>query len=278
MKHLIIVLIFTGFIGIAYAHHDGMVHTTPFYTTSNNTEATVEWEQASYGTKNGTGFAKVIVIDPDMNKIPNYHDVVYAFVFSDSYQEGIQLELYETEKNSGTFERKFGISEFRSAPSVLFVQQGDTATVRYWDTTPINGIEPIEITETTLIGNRGPPLERVLVSSLRVEDAELDIMKNPIILVDQQIEISMELENNLDRNQNFTYLVLVQDETKKADSLSWIAGSMTPLQSMTSSQSWTPSHPGKYYVTAFVWESVNNPTALSPPTEMEVIVKDEIYS
>jgi len=31
----------------------------------------VTWENASFMIKNGTGFAKIIVTDPDMNKFPH---------------------------------------------------------------------------------------------------------------------------------------------------------------------------------------------------------------
>ena len=66
----------------------------------------------------------------------------------------------------------------------------------------------------------------------------------------------------------------IQDEKKVTISLSWITGTMTPLQSFSTSQSWISSYPGTYTATLFVWESLDNPSALSPPLSLEITVKD----
>jgi hypothetical protein len=75
-------------------------------------------------------------------------------------------------------------------------------------------------------------------------------------------------------NQDFVYIVQIQDEKKFTVSLSWLTGKLTPMQSFSSAQSWTPQNSGKYSATVFVWESINNPTALSPPLSMDIIVKN----
>jgi len=43
-------------------------------------------------------------------------------------------------------------------------------------------------------------------------------------------------------------------------------------QSMSPALSWTPSDSGSYTATVFVWESVDNPTALSPTTSVSIDV------
>ncbi|MDE1764614.1 MAG: hypothetical protein KGH88_10300, partial [Thaumarchaeota archaeon] len=47
---------------------------------------------------------------------------------------------------------------------------------------------------------------------------------------------------------------------------------MLPSQTLTPSVSWTPTEAGKYTVQVFVWQSINNPNALSPPVSAELTI------
>ena len=91
-------------------------------------------------------------------------------------------------------------------------------------------------------------------------------------LVDTQVQITADLTNNQDKVQPFAYLVQIQDENGVTVSLSWITGSLEPGQFMNPSQSWTPTNPGKYTAQIFVWESVDNPDALSVPLMIKINV------
>ena len=236
----------------------------------------ISWEQLSYPLKNNTAVT-MQVTDLDMNKISNYNDTLKAFAYSDSYPEGIMLTLYETDKNSGIFERTFFISELRSAPNILYTREGDTITAKYIDATlpsPYLPSDELELLSTSIVGNRGPPLERVPASSFRIQNLQGDIIKTPTILVDKQIQLVADIENQQDREQDFAFFVQIQNDKKATISLSWITGTMRPLQSFSPSQSWIPQEPGTYTATLFVWESLDNPSALSPPLSLEIAVKD----
>lgn len=91
-------------------------------------------------------------------------------------------------------------------------------------------------------------------------------------LVDTQVQIAADLTNNQNRAQPFAYLVQIQNEDGVTVSLSWITGSLEPRQFMNPSQSWTPTNPGKYTAQIFVWESVDNPDALSVPLTIKINV------
>ena len=91
-------------------------------------------------------------------------------------------------------------------------------------------------------------------------------------LVDTQVQITADLTNNQDRAQSFAYLVQIQDESEVTVSLSWITGLLEPGQFMSPSQSWTPTSLGKYTAQIFVWESVDNPDALSVPLTVKINV------
>jgi hypothetical protein len=91
-------------------------------------------------------------------------------------------------------------------------------------------------------------------------------------LVDTQVQIAADLINNQNRAQPFAYLVQIQNEDGVTVSLSWVTGSLEPGQFMNPSQSWTPTNPGKYTAQIFVWESVDNPDALSVPLTIKINV------
>ena len=90
--------------------------------------------------------------------------------------------------------------------------------------------------------------------------------------VDEQIMIVSDIKNGQEIIQNFAYITQVTDENRVVVSLSWLTGQLSPKQAFSPAQSWTPSEPGTYKIEVFVWESIDNPEALSPPLSMIVNV------
>jgi len=231
----------------------------------------VQWLEASYPAS-GTGVVRVI--DPDMNLNPEAVDNYDVDVWSDSDAGGIDLTVTETNEATGIFEGTvfFTVTD-ESSGHRLRVAEGDTVTAEYEDNTlpdPYTTADELDVTATTLIGTLVPPLERVPASNLRTVDAfgnSLDAVS-----VDQQVQISADLANGQDREQAFAYLVQIQDGDGVTVSLAWISGTITSGQSFSPALSWIPTASGSYTATAFVWESVDNPTALSPPVSTTVSV------
>lgn len=95
--------------------------------------------------------------------------------------------------------------------------------------------------------------------------------------VDEQIMIMADISNNQDVHQNFAYITQVKNDQDIVISLSWLIGSLSPKQSFSPAQSWIPTFTGTYHIQVFVWESIDNPEALSPPLSMTVNV-DERFS
>ena len=95
-----------------------------------------------------------------------------------------------------------------------------------------------------------------------------------ILTVGNQIMITADISNSQNTQQPFAYLTQVKNENQVVVSLSWLTGSLSPRQSFSPAQSWTPTESGLYTVEIFVWESVDNPEALSPPLSMTVTVVD----
>ena len=232
----------------------------------------VQWLEASYPAS-GTGVVRVI--DPDMNLNPEAVDNFDVDVWSDSDAGGIDLTVTETNEATGIFEGTvfFTVAD-ESSGHRLRVAEGDTVTAEYEDNTlpdPYTTADELDITATSLIGTVVPPLERAPAANLRTVDAfgnSLDAVS-----VDQQVQISADLANGQDREQSFAYLVQIQDGNGVTVSLAWITGSLSAGQSFSPALSWIPTQAGTYTATAFVWESVDNPTALSPPVSTTVTVQ-----
>lgn len=239
------------------------------------TEAQLQWDEHNFGITNGTGTAKIILIDYDSNKIVSYAETVPVFVHSDSSPEGITLLLYETEKNSGVFERTFSFSDKRSAPNILYAREGDTATVTYTDNTlPLDHVfSEIHMIETALIGSLGYPIERLPASNARIVDLNGNQIDSPNI--GEQILLISDIISQEDHPQEFIWIAQTIDSQKRVQSLSWINGTINPQSSFSPSTSWIPNVIGDYRTTFFVWESIDNPTALSPPVEIEYTVVSE---
>ncbi|QLH07596.1 hypothetical protein [Nitrosopumilus ureiphilus] len=232
----------------------------------------VQWLEASYPAS-GTGVVRVI--DPDMNLDPESVDNFDVDVWSDSDAGGIDLTVTETNEATGIFEGTvfFTVTD-ESSGHRLRVAEGDTVTAEYEDNTlpdPYTTADELDITATSLIGTVVPPLERAPAANLRTVDAFGNSLDT--VAVDQQVQISADLANGQDREQAFAYLVQIQDGNGVTVSLAWITGSLSSGQSFSPALSWIPTQSGSYTATAFVWESVDNPTALSPPVSTTITVQ-----
>ena len=107
-----------------------------------------------------------------------------------------------------------------------------------------------------------------------LRDAKLVSDDKKTIQVDNQVMIVADLTNGQDRDQKFAYIVQIQNEDNIVVSLSWLTGKLSPQQILSPAQSWTPTVAGTYTVQIFVWESLDNPTALSPTLLLKVNVAE----
>ncbi|MCH7648896.1 MAG: hypothetical protein IIA83_09845 [Thaumarchaeota archaeon] len=114
----------------------------------------------------------------------------------------------------------------------------------------------------------------VVYDDTTIQNAQLVSQDEDRVTVDKQVMIMADLSNGQDRDQKFAYIVQIRDENGLVTSLSWITGSLTPGQSFSPALSWTPISAGTYTIQIFVWESVNNPDALSVPLLLSVDVVD----
>ncbi|WP_316504567.1 hypothetical protein [Nitrosopumilus sp.] len=232
----------------------------------------VQWLEASYPST-GTGIIRVI--DPDMNLNPETVDNLVIDVWSDSDAGGIDLTVTETGEMTGVFEGTvFFSTTNESSGSRLLIGHGDTVTAEYEDNTlpnPYTIADELDVTATTIIGTVVPPLERISMNECKTVDSFGNELTN--VLVNQQIQITCDLTNGQDKEQQFAYLVQI----KKSDGdmtvhLSWITGTLLPGQKLSSSLSWNSQIFGMYDATMFVWESLDDPISLTSPVSLTVNV------
>lgn len=263
-----------------------LLYNTAFGTADDFTIATAEWSQASYSSNEGT-HATVTVIEPDMNRHSKAIDYIWTTIHSDSDPDlaGTKMTLFETGFDTGVFEREIIFSD--SPPSgqgFLHVVNGDTIYIKYIDTTvPANYTltdsrhevteNGIEIHASAITGLWGPPMIRAPASDLRVMDINKESTIDIPVLVEQQVMFVSDLQSNMNRTLPFVYIVQIQNEQGKVESLSWLAGNLTAFQKITPGVTWIPFSEGMYTATAFVWEAINNPTAHSPPLTLEFTVQ-----
>ena len=218
--------------------------------------------------------AVITVVDPDMNMNPDTVENFKVDVYSDSDSGGIQLTVDETNESTGVFEGTvFFTTTAASSGHTLRVSEGDSITVDYTDHTlpsPYSTSDDIDVSATAVIGTSTPPLERAPVANARVVDAFGNSLAE--ISVDQQVQIEADLVNGQDGDQSFAYLVQVQNSDGVTVSLAWITGQLAAGQSFSPALSWIPNASGSYEATVFVWESVDNPTALSDTTSVSITV------
>ena len=233
----------------------------------------VQWLEASYPA---TGSGIVRVIDPDMNLNPEVVDNFTIDVWSDVDAGGVDLTVTETGEMTGIFEGTLFFSTTNeSSGSRLLVAQGDTVTAEYEDNTlpnPYTIADELDVTATAIIGTVVPPLQRISMNECKTVDSFGNTLNT--VYVDQQIQITCDLINNQDKEQEFAYLVQIKNPEGDDVTvhLSWITGTLLPGQMLSSSLSWNSQITGMYDVTMFVWENIDNSIPLTTPVSLTVNV------
>ena len=259
----------TDGVSVSYEYNDGSVIVASASIVWNIGEASFDSSVASAG-----GSAVFTVVDADENLDSTITDAFTVDIYSDSDAGGFKLTMNETDEDTGVFEGTvFFTADAATSGSNIRVSEGDTVTAEYTDESlpePYTTSDDLTIAGTLTIGTAFPPLERAPAANARVVDAFGSSVAE--VSSGQQVQIAADVSNGQSKDQAFAYLVQVQDSNGVTVSLAWITGSLTAGQSMSPALSWTPDASGSYTATVFVWESVDNPTALSPTVSVDIDV------
>jgi hypothetical protein len=222
------------------------------------------------------------VIDPDANTNPDTIDTLDVRFWSTTDRGGLLVVLRETGDRTGIFEEIITFTpDEESSGTRLRVAEGDTITAKYTDNTlPAPAaldadetftVEVEELFASGLIGSAVPALERAVASEpVLVDQTGAEITD---VTVGSQVLIQSTITNSQTKKQPFAYIVQIKDKDGVTESLSWVTGELPAKESLAAAQSWIPGAAGEFSIEVFVWESVDNPTALSPVREKTVTVR-----
>jgi len=208
----------------------------------------------------------VRVIDVDMNLNPEALDNLPIHIFSESDVAGIEVNAVETSESSGAFVATVSLSQSSSSSgNRLYSLPGDKIFAKYDDHTlpkPYSISDNLEIQTFARVDSSIPQIERIQNSPITFSDG----LGNPLQSFSQnsQLQIVGTISNNHEFNQNFVYFFQVKNDKNSVESISWIQGEISSNQILDVSQSWIPKNSGTYQIETFVWNSINDQTALSP--------------
>jgi len=210
--------------------------------------------------------ATVRVIDLDMNLNPEAIDNLPIQLFSDSDVAGIEVNAIETSESSGSFFATISLSQnSHSSGNRLYSLPGDNIFAKYDDHTlpkPYSKSDNLAIETIARVDSSIPPIERIKHSQITFSDGLGNSLQS--FSQNSQVQIVGSISNEHDFKQKFVYMFQVKNDKHVVESLSWIQGEISSQQSLDVSQSWIPKKSGIYEIETFVWNSINDPTALSP--------------
>ena len=217
---------------------------------------------------------QIRVIDPDLNLNPEMIDTVNIDVFSDSDASGLSITAIETSERSGSFVSTFSLSENISSGNRLYVNPGDTIIAKYDDHTlpkPFSKSDSQYVQTSAVVDYSTSPINRIQASPIFLSDG----FGTPVtsFLPNTQMQIVGTIENEINYDQEFVYFFQIKNSDNTITSLSWIQGKLSPNQILEISQSWVPANSDNYILETYVWNSLNELIALSPPTSILISIE-----
>jgi len=255
---------------ISFEFADGVVLTESVPVSWNL--GTIEFQQEIFLSSD---IVTIRVVDLDMNLNPEAIDQIPIHVYSDSDVAGINVDGIEISDDSGMFIATVSLtSSSISSGNRLYSVPGDNIHAKYDDHTlpkPYSINDDLEIQTSALIDSSIPPIERLDNTSIIFSDG----LGNPLQSVSSfnQIQIVGNVINPNDFKQKFVYLFQVKNSENIVELVSWVQGEINSMQSLDVSQSWTPKKSGEHIVEIFVWDSLVDPTVLSPIMSKTIMVE-----
>ncbi|MCE2614597.1 MAG: hypothetical protein LVO36_01695, partial [Nitrosopumilus sp. (ex Thoosa mismalolli)] len=236
----------------------------------------VSWNVGTIQFTNGEFFSNeqisVKVVDVDMNLNPEAIDQIPIHLYSDSDAAGIILDATETSENSGVFVGAISLSQSStSSGNRLYSVPGDKVFAKYDDYTlpkPYSISDNIELLTSAIIDSSIPPIERIDNSFIKLSDSFGNELNS--FSINSQLQIVGTITNTQEHSQSFVYFFQVKNSDDSTESIAWIRGELNAHQTLDVSQSWIPKKSGDYEIQTYVWNSINDPTALGP--EMSTMI------
>ena len=217
--------------------------------------------------------AVVTVEDPDMNLDPDAEDSFEVRARSDSDMGGIPVTVRETGPATGIFEGRvlLGSSGSSEDDARLQVADGDIVRAEYEDTTvpEMFGSPAVEVGTYSLVAPDGtavPPLE-----SGRIEIGVRNEKTGSEIIVDgDAVAVTVKV---VAPRRPADFVAVLQVKNMAGATQDTMQHPMDSESGKTEHTfAWTPSEPGVFEVTAFLWRRGGSPFPLCAPVTKEVNV------
>jgi len=256
-------------ISISFEFADGVVLVESVPVTWNH--GTIKFSKDTFLSND---LIQIRVIDPDLNLNPEMIDTVNIDVFSDSDASGLSVTAIETSERSGSFVSTFSLSENISSGNRLYANPGDTIIAKYDDHTlpkPFSKSDSQYVQTSAVVDYSTSPINRIQASPIFLSDG----FGTPVtsFLPNTQMQIVGTIENEINYDQEFVYFFQIKNSDNTITSLSWIQGKLSPNQILEISQSWVPANSDNYILETYVWNSLNELIALSPPTSILINIE-----
>ncbi len=191
--------------------------------------------------------------------------------------------LIETYPNSGSFEN------FDGSADMFAKERGVQFRFDYFNTSISAGMsssdasvsvskeEPkTEVKETPVVEELEEKVEPSSITApYSITELKLvDILGGSLssVNVEHPVSVQSTINNNLDKDQPFVYIVQVKDENEFTVMLTWIKGDVYAKKSFDPGISWMPETHGEYTIEIFVWKSLDEPGILPLTKSMQVSV------
>lgn len=270
------------------------------------TRASVWFDAAAYPA-GGEGPVTVLAVEPDMDLNPEAVDRLPVRVASDSDAAGVVLDLVETGEDTGMFEGSLLVSAGAASggAGLLRAAPGDEVTATYTDRTlppPASASDSEDIVATAGVVPGEPALLRAELSGLSVSGEGISMAPAAggaqaaaapaAAAAGTGAAITARIASLSHHSQDFVVVFQVEElggdgqegGRGPAVAVSWVQGSLAPMQAVAVSQSWDPPAPGeggghdldaaagRYAVQALAWSSLSSPVPLAAPVRAEFAV------
>ena len=272
------------------------------------TEARLWIGEIEHGASGGAAAATIRAVEPDMNLNPEAVDRLVIEAVSDTDAAGTTIGLIETGEDTGMFEGRLLIApDHRPGGSgILRAAPGDLLTATYVDRTlppPAGRSARLDVSATATVPAAAaaavpalpavPPLGRAALSGLSVSGDGIEVQDGGGRGVPPAApaaagagghpSITVRISSLAPYSQNYVVIFQVVEldgggqgaggagagPPGRAAAISWVQGSLAPVQHADVSQSWRPppgpGAAGRYAVEAFVWDSLSSMSPLGTP-------------
>ncbi|MFQ5920633.1 MAG: hypothetical protein ACE5JV_01285 [Nitrososphaerales archaeon] len=193
--------------------------------------------------------------------------------------------LQETFPNSGVFENFNGRADMfaKERNALILFDYFDKSTASGMNTSDASvtiGKEEEESEAGTQLPEEGEDVEETITEQQELysvgEPRLADLVGDAIdkVVAEIPVIVEMDIENNLEEEQPFVYILQVKDSDGFTEMLTWIKGRIGSAGILESGISWTPEQSGTYELEVFVWRSLDDPGLPPPVRTMTITVED----